>query len=372
MLSLLPHEGAHRIACDVAAGTRALRWDSLLRRTKGPRDVDALPHCEALHEFRSELTLCIAHPRAALPLPPGETTCLWYLQENQVPTALPEDDAVCLAGSPRVAARLRERFPARTVHECFVAAPDDAPDIDPSAFRDANTVLVVGDLPDIGAKKYRIEESSHQRLWRQLNERAHDAWQTAAAGAPDKLLAQAVRDSGVVLRDPQIRESFVQLVREVCLPAAGWEDIVKVIRQTGFRIEAIGLGWARLCDDRLRVVGADLLTIPDEQWPNHPAACVIAGNQDPLSPVTLQGALRGWPLVIYDAGRQTLCAALGDVFASEKHVTPFADTVELRAALQCIQTAPDEVQARVVDARDHVRREHTFARRLQELVARLS
>ena len=64
--------------------------------------------------------------------------------------------------------------------------------------------------------------------------------------------------------------------------------------------------------------------------------------------------------------------ALGDVFASEKHVAPFVDTVELRAALQCIQTAPDVVQARVVEARDHVRRDHTFARRLQELVARLS
>jgi hypothetical protein len=371
-LSLLPCDASHRVARALADGARALGWESRVCCTHGPRDVDALPHCTTLHEFRPELTICIGHVRTILPIPPTETTCLWFVHERQVPSTPPELGSILLAGSPRIAASLKERFPGHDVHACFAAAPAAAPASDPAAFRAADTVVVIGDLPDTEAKTYQIEESSHQRLWKRLNERAHHAWQTAAALDPEKLVTQCARDANVVLRHRENRARFVQLARAVCLPAAGWADIVEVVCKAGLRVLAVGQGWERLADDRLQPAGADLLAMPDDDWPDTPAACVIAGRQDPLTPVTLWAAARGWPLVMYDAGGRTLAAALGGVLTSEKHLTPFADTEELQAALKCKQATPDLWQSRVVSARDHVRRDHTYARRLQALLAGLT
>ena len=95
---------------------------------------------------------------------------------------------------------------------------------------------------------------------------------------------------------------------------------------------------------------------------------IFAGSLDPLTPALLQAAALGWPLLLHSPGARPLTSALGRVLHPEQHLQTFAGRADLLAALRKIRQDREGTERRAVRARKHVREEHSYLRRLGELV----
>jgi len=126
--------------------------------------------------------------------------------------------------------------------DTLIFRPLDAghPDVEPLKC----DVAVVGDITDLGPQAGHVSAESHIRLFDTLV-RSSRTW--ADAYAPDKapaILVEAERRSDRALKDEQIREMFVRLIRQVIAPAVLSRMTVERLAKSGLRIAVWGSGWS--------------------------------------------------------------------------------------------------------------------------------
>lgn len=374
VLALRPQPADHFIAGCLQRAARQSGWKACSLTGASPYAADALAHCEELSRFEPASTVCVNHARSALPLPPVGHSFAWYLDESTVPERVSPNGGTLLAGSPRVTEALR-RAGAETaaVHAWYAACevPDEGEPEQAGCQPNAG-VLIVGDLPDDKPRTYRIDHSAHQRLWNTLRRLTAKAWETPRVLQPHALLASAERESGARLTDAELREMMLRLIERVLVPSVTLEQIARVLEEAGHDVLTLGHGWQRVETRHVKPLAGSLTEIAERRWELRPRACVFAGQTDPLTPTLLHAASAGWPLILHDPGGRTLSHALGGVLKVQEHFESFADTLELRRALQLTGTAPSQpVVQRIERARRHVRAKHSYQYRIHEL-ARLA
>jgi hypothetical protein len=369
VLSLNPHPPTQAVAAALARAAGRLGWPVLHRAVTGPDSVDPLVHCQALADFEPNLTICVNHSRSRLPVAMPGITCVWLLDEPVTGAELPDDGTLYLAASPRVAAALRQaNVHEQNVLDWYWACEPDAGQ--PPAAQADRIILLVADLPDLSSELYGITQAAHQKLWKQLQKIAAEVWETPRILEPAKLLVRAERECQVELTDAALRESIIPLIEQVVIPGVVLEHLARALAGEPATILALGRGWERAATGHLQPLATNLFELPDRGEGLRPLVCLFAGRRDPLGPVLLHAAARGWPLLVHSLGRQPLAPLLGAVLRSGQHFESFSDLSELRRALKSVQDVPAGGR-RAERARCHVIENHSYERRLQDLLAHL-
>ncbi|MEW6252339.1 MAG: hypothetical protein AB1716_16995 [Planctomycetota bacterium] len=382
VLALGPAPGEHELAGMVAGAACQLGWPAAVS-TLGPRDAHPLVHAERLAALGPSLTLCIGHARNPLPLWLPGVVCAWVLDEATAQNAALTTDVLYLAASPLVAGVLRERVPAGgEVMDWFWAVPDGSgdgisgPDArGPPALEIGESVVLVADLPDTRPGAWGVTHSTHRLLWERLRTILAREWERSKVPAAEGLLLRAERETGLELRDAELRAGLLRLVEHVLLPATYAEQVARALVRLAGGVAVAGRGWELLNLAGLRPCGADLRPCGAELRAPPPAAerghirqvCVLAGRRDPLCPGLLAFGAGGWPLIIHDPGHRTLVGGLGGVLEAGRHYESFADTAQLQARLRLVREAAEPARRRAVRTQEHLRERHTYARRLCEL-----
>jgi len=378
VLALGPSATSHRLAAQLADAADQLGWSACARATDGPRNVHALPHCEALADFSAELTICIAHPPRSLPRPPGKPVCQWHLRTGNVPGSLPPDDTIHLAATPRVADALRAAgVPARRLADFYWACatmhakpPAGCLTAGSPPVR-SSSVVIVGDLPDATASACGIEQPTHRQLWKQLHQTTTKAWETPEIRQPTTLLRDAERASGINLGERSLRERMVRIIEHVLIPTIVLETISQRLRRESYEVLTVGKGWHRCSSETLRPLAESLEHLPAHTAETPAMAAIFAGPLDPLSPALLHAAALGWPLLIHSPGKTSLTSQLGGILHPQQHYEPFAGFKDLHAALDAIRSDPAPFQRRCERLRDHLHMHHTYGQRLMVLAEEL-
>lgn len=379
LLALGPSPASYRLLAQVADAADQLGWSTTRRAADNPRNVHALPHCEALADFAPAFTICISHPPQKLPLLPGKPICQWHLRTRDVPAGLTTDDTVHLAASPRISDALRAAgVPDSRLKTFYWACP--TMNAGPLASTPSNrpqptspgTVVILADLPDDTPSACGITQPTHKILWVHLHQTVIKAWDTPDIRQPNTLLRNSERASGISLGDPSLRLPLVRIIEHVLIPAVVLETISQRLRRESYEVLTIGKGWQRCSSKTLRPLADSLDQLPTgtaEQTPV--AAAIVAGPLDPLSPDLFHAAGLGWPLLIHSPGRKPLTPQLGGIFHPQQHYEPFAGFKDLHAALQAIQSDPTAFQRRCDRLRNHLHTQHTYGHRLVLLAQEL-
>ncbi len=365
--ALRPHRVHEALARHLVEAAHELEWPTLCGTTSNPRQVHPLLHAAALAEFKPSLTVSVNQLPETLPLRPAGTRCAWLLDEHAVPTQLPRDDTLYLAASPRVAAALRRGGAAdEAVLDWYWACRSDLPE--PPDGPPDQTVILAADLPADQPEAYDITHSTHVKLWEALRTAAAQSWEKQALDA-ERFLVRTERTCGVELADPPLRESFLKVIDRALIPGVILEHIVRALTREPVTVLTVGGGWQRITEKNLTSLGENVFELPDQGRGLHPLACVFAARQDVLSPALLHAAAAGWPMLIHCPGGRVPTAELGEVLRPGQHFEPFADLTELLRALESLRSAPQAAQRRCERARHHVRENHSYRRRLQDLLA---
>jgi hypothetical protein len=388
LLALSADREPRVVAAGVTRAAQRLGWPVLCTSITGPHSVHPLVHCEALAEFQPTLTIHVNHARSVLPISFAGMNCVWYHHAANVPEQVPDDGTCYLAASPRVAEALR-RAGARTDRvlpwywACSPvdgAGPPAAPHEHaggeaaqggPAQSQTASgPILLVGDLPNRDPERYGVTQHSHRQLWEQIAAVVAQVWETPRVLEPEKLLVRAQGECGVELRDESLRASLARFTEQVIIPAVVLERLLRGLIRTGRAVLTVGHGWERLADGTFQPLAADTLELAERAPTLRPAACVLAGYSDPLSPALLLAAAAGWPVLMHSHGGAPLAPLLGDVLCPGQHFAPFRDLTELRRELQ--SPSLPLAARRTKRAREHVQLHHTYVCRLQDLAAHLS
>lgn len=366
VLVLKPHATSFRTAECLARAAADLSWPVLHRATTDPRHVHPLSHCRALADFRPTLTVSVGGPHVRLPLMPAGANCVWVLEELGGDTAPPSDGTLYLAASPLIAAGLRSHgVPEESVRNWYWACEEEA---GADAVESKPPILVLGDLPDVRPETYGIQQPLHRKLWSRLTTIVAETWETPRILEPQKLLVLAERQSGVEVRDPVLRASLVRVSERALIPAVILEQIAQVLAASPLPVLTIGRGWERMRGARLRPCADSVFDIAAADCEVSPAACICAGQHDPLTPALLRAAARGWPLWIHARGDRAVVTALGDTLRPTQHFEPFGDRRDLRRCLEALRADPHAHRTMGTRARRHVAEHHTYKKRWLELL----
>jgi len=363
--ALTPDPLAQRLALRLASAARRLGWAATECVMDHPRRAGPLPHAERLCEFGPELIVCVNHPWGWLPLQVGGATfCEWHLSEDDVPATLPAAESTYyLAASPRVARALGNAgAPPDRIVEFFHAA-------DPEAFAERGEtvspmILLVGHLPDRRPAACGIEHSSHLHLWGAIERAAADAWERCAPLDPDALLRRAEQVSRVRISIHSLRQQWLKLIGRILIPALVLEAAAEIVTAAGLEPVAVGAGWQRLDKPPVRVLAENEADLPALAGPR-PLAVILVGRPDPLSFALIHAAAAGYPLILHAPAGAGLAAQLGSVLHPGQHLTRFAGSRELRAALAALRADPSPAIRRAQQAREHLRAHHTLEHRLR-------
>jgi hypothetical protein len=365
VLALAPDRATHMLAAGLARAAQQLAWPTLVRSLDGPQHASPPAHSQALRDFDPDLTLCMNHPRAWLPVAPPGRAAVWVLTEAAARNTQVEPNVRYLAASPLVADALRKAgVSAEAVQPWYWACDPATVSAEPA--NDGPPVLVA-DLLDLTPKSYGVTHSSHELLWQRLHALLAEVWQTPLILAPDKLLTRAERACRLDLRDETLRSSVLELLTHVLIPGVTTEAIARALAAEPGGLHVLGRGWERWTDGPCTVLAEDVFNVWECSTAPSAGVWVFAGQRDPLGPALLWAAAGGRPVLIHAPGGRLLNEALGDVLRPGQHVIPFTELSELRRVRRRLVDAPATVLAVAQAARSHVLDRHTYAHRLTAL-----
>jgi hypothetical protein len=255
------------LGTDPAFLTQADRIERALKRMDWPcaRCVpDAPDKCHALARIQTiervaaDLVLLLnAAPAELGPLlPPSIRLASWFLSAPNSGEDLSQafsERRLAFTASTSVGEALKQA----NVPEAYIRPLAPAPDT--SVFepipltREASSavgcqVAVLADLPVATAEASNIHLASHQALWDGLRQALERRVTGEGYGAEqaEVILAEAERASGTTLKDPPIREQFIQLLRLNLVPVVVARMTVDVLIDAGYQVGAWGHNWESL------------------------------------------------------------------------------------------------------------------------------
>lgn len=359
---------AQRLAHELAAA-RPERLELAATACDASQRGHMLAHLLAAEAFEPDAVLAVGHDPRPLSEAIRRPGLCWHVSLLDASAARREQADVHLAASPAIADALREAGIGKDCIRPFYWATSEAW-LERTAVLgdrpiDAGRVWLLGELPREDPKRFGITHTTHKRLWAELHRVAGRLWCEPAVLDVEAILRMASDRCDVRVRDPQIRTSFLRLIRLAVVPRAVRLALLRLARQAGCEVTAIGSGWddvagVRQEPDATRAV-AGLLEDPDT-----PRPVVLCGSlPDPLSEAVVQLAAAGLPLVMYQPRRRWLAQRLGGVIDPQHDAGCFDHARGLLAQLDP-RGAPERLGGQSAGLREKLTG-HTWSQRLAQI-----
>jgi hypothetical protein len=373
LLALLPDHSARRAAQNLALAAKDSDWPVLERHLLWPDDVHPLVHAQALADFAPSFVLCVGHYPAWVKPPDRGFLYHWVLSATEAQQIRHVPGLVRLAASPTIANALRLNVPAENVlewHWCCqppTGQPEPLPD----------TVFIVADLPDDDPACYGIEQPTHQELWHYLRQHAARLWDTRTIERPTELLCQSEQDTGIRVADDQARKLLERAIERALIPLAVLGRIVETLKSEPLRVVAVGRGWTTsgkilgrppTAADTIEAFADSVFDCTGGRQFPRPLAAIFPGSGDPLHESLVHAGVCGWPLVLHAPDLRTTRRKIAGVLTPERHCWIFAGAKELRAVIRKLRDEPAAAYERADQAARHLAENHSYRRRLRELV----
>lgn len=336
-----------------------------------PAHADPLALYEAWDQQPPRALITINHGAERLPAAPQCKVVPWITDSRVVGLLPAEGVPLIFAATPQIVDALAQRCAAGTQIEllplaacaaaCTAADTWRAPDAD-----GPRDVLLIGDLPNDAPEAAGVRQSTHKRLWQQIQTQLATVQRFPGA---NELLARAEQATHIRLDDTELRRTMLALLEQVMLPAKQLAQWATTLTESGYRVHTAGAGWDRYDAAAITTWRGDAdghIRVPPACTP---VACVLGTARHPLRPAVLDAAARGWPLVLYADAAEGFTRDLAGVLSQEAHFARFRDTEELTQALQFLRDQPEPARARAQRACTTVRTRHTYAVRLQHLLS---
>ncbi len=346
--ALTPDAPPHRLATELAEARPAgvVLAASVCDR---PQQAHLLAHLIAAEAFDPDAVLAVGHDPRRLSEPLHRPGLWWHTSLPEATQVDPDAAALHLPASPTIAAALREAGVAneRIAPLYWAVSPAWLEQTAPLATRpiDPRRVWLLGDLPHDDPQRFGITHTTHKRLWQALHRVAERVWSEPTVLEAGAILRLASDRCDVHVRDEQIRSSFLRLIRLAVVPRAVRLALLRLARQAGCRVTAIGSGWDAVESVRHEpdVPRAVASLLQDETAPR---PVVLHGSlPEPLTRPLVQLAAAGLPLLLYAPQRRWLADQLGGVLDPQRNVQTFEHARGLLRQLERgADDGPDQAQ----------------------------
>lgn len=365
VVSMKADARATTAAAMLASAARRERVEVAELTVTGPGDVHPLRFARATAEFAPNLTVCINHARAYLPVHSAGMNCEWWTSPVEDGAGRNHSEVTKLAASPVIAeSLLNAGAKAERVIPFYWAAPND---VSATGGR-VDEVWLIADLPDATDRACGIDLPTHVLLWSHAR-RSAEALLASGNWNPVAILTHAEQTSGVGMKDAATRSGFLNLIASVIVPTVVLEKLARELEREGSRIRAWGAGWARLNEPEIRVDSASWLSLSDEIRSGLPIAAVYYSPRDALHPTMPMAAVAGCPIVVVGEP-SVLRKQLGGVLEPGRHVEAAGTAKEATAIVRELAAKADRRDRMVERARTHVSERHLTSHRWAELIGR--
>lgn len=377
---------SYKLAANLADSASAIGWRACSRIAAGPREIHSIIHHEELSRFTPNLVIAVGHSPGSFPI--GETCilCQWHVKLHEIASNCSSDNYHHLAASPDMMEELR-RFgvPKSRIHKFFWALPQlpatpTSPGVNFGESGNSKCVALIGDIFDTSAAACGIEQPTHQQLWKQIDETAHERCFTSDILYPESLLRKGEIASGVKISDASLRERFLRIVKHVLIPTVVLQTISQRLTDEGYEVHAVGKGWRRCSDKQIKHLADDIGQIGSQAPARQaiappvrlPGIAIFANPIDALQRAMFDAIAMGSALLIFNPAPRALTEKIGGILSPRAHYQPFAQFRELKEAINRLREEPDQRRRQAERTLEHVSTHHTYGQRLENLLHELA
>lgn len=230
-------------ALDMAAGRCGV--DAGVCIPDRPDRCHALARMQALIEHDSGAALLLNSGWGQLlnQVPESLPAATWLLPDAQILPGKTDGftaEHVVFATTPTLAnAAINAGVDADRVHLLEVAGDDESYHATDDGDREVFDVACIGDVHDLEPAAAGIELTSHVRLWEHLCAEAAEHLEAA----PEKILAEAQRRSGVQITEEHARSRMLAFLQERIIPTSMLRAVVHSLLNGGIDVRVFGTGW---------------------------------------------------------------------------------------------------------------------------------
>lgn len=355
----------------ICAAAEVLGHPVVAASLRTPADAHPLAHVERLANFQPTLSLWVGHEPSVLVVPLAGRHAVWIESAKAVPTVL-NPGVKYVAATPMVLRALREAGAANDAAAGWYWAADERllerDPVVPAA--SSGSVVVVGDLPAMGADALALTLDSQRSLWDCIRRVVRESWEAELTGWPERVLLAGEKAARYSIRDAALREHFLRLVAEIAIPGETLVRIVAALREAGWSVGVVGAGWRGTTDLDVAVLADDATRLPldaFETMQEVPRGLIFAGAADPFTPALVELTACGLPAAMHAPAGVDLAAALDGVIDPAHDLQRVATRRQL---LECVESFVSPAALRRAERlREQIRRSHTWTSRVRELVA---
>ncbi len=380
VLSVDPTPASVEQSARIARALTELGWPHEVCVPDAPGKCHITARIRAVERLRADWILFVGdggrwlRPLLPLDLPIAS----WYPPGCAAPPVHQKEigprDRVFAASCPARQAMIASGVPVDRIELCEPAADDTVfrpIDSKPDGRRGPTADLVVlMDLPDDRPEASGITVTSHVALWRALQgvaSRLSDQYQPSRAG---DWLDEAQQLSGVALREKEVRERFLALIRARIAPVAIGRAAVRAVLDTGCHVAAWGTNWPDDADERIVLGGAIPVGAVLNGLFNNAGIVVLPGGVDRWIQVGLD-ALAAGASVICRAGERAFAADYPQLAALEPFLHIYRTGAELASNVRYLSSESGTRSKQTDTADQMIRGGHTVAHRLRMIAERL-
>lgn len=369
---------ATRIVADwvgqAASAARELGWAAEAVALRGPGECHVLHYAEAINRFRPDLILAVRTGRCGLEaaIPPGIPVTSWLdpvgPAADSIRTALGQADIVATTS-----AGLRHRLTEAGIAEDQLCVVPLAASAVGELLADGEDrpydAIVVGDVISARPTDSGVELHTQQSLWRECLRAIEANPDGFADEKAESLLSDAERRLGIQIREPDVRDAFVSIIRETLGPSAVMTGTLRSLVKTGLRIGVYGAGWHHYADLKAFHLGTDLDLCDATSAFRAAKAYVRIGTTAEVDARTLDAAASGVPVLWREHRGDREAGGIATMFDEGIEYLAFRTASDL--ARKCRNLIFDSKLRRSIGAAAAARsrREHGMTHRIQRLFA---
>lgn len=375
VMSVDPRPATLRQGQRLARACRQLGWTHETCMPDTPERCHLLARMATIQRLMADFVLMANSDLGGLNslLPNNFPTAVWHL---------PESSLAHSSGSTTDAAEqyfvvskiMRDRLVEQGIPKDHIDRLEVAADVcifralDPSDMKPLSQhidVAIVHDLPDDRAESSGITLPSHQRLWRAIQQSAHDLTTSSLSIPPTDVLTRAEHNSGIRLTDTQMRDRFLSLIGERVLPVMAAQREVLALMKAGYLVGAWGANWNRIAPTGVPICEL----IPDDESLNqifNASKAIVFPYACPVIAQRALDALASGARVFVRRGPTSFERSYPGLADVAPFLHSYRTVAELVKRLPMVMNDPHREQAVAV-----IHNRHTVAHRLTDIFNRI-
>ncbi len=342
-----------------------------------PDQCHVLARLRTVHDHNPDgiiLVNCLSGPLSGY-LPDELPVRSWLLTRDSARVAISEGiransviyaahsttaDELVAAGAAAEHARLLERAADQAAYHPVTLSADQR-----AAYE--TQVAVRADGIDLGAEAAGITLDTHSQLWDWISKTMQASEGSWRRNRADKLLKQGEAAVGLSLKDADLRDQFLSLIRHRLAPVMAVRHVVGRLIDEGFEVAVWGTGWATQPDMSERVPDLDGREMNWNLVYNGAQLVVLPWFNDSLAQCVLDSLAAGTlPVFVRPATHiRDLHPQLAGLLEQVPHV---ADPDQISGKVKRLLQPTEEPAGLLNRLRAEVMSQHTYDQRLVSLL----